>query len=466
MGRGGGRERGASHRVTVIKNGGAGGAAPRGGGGGSGTGIANGGNSGNAYGGGGSGGGAAVGAGGGGGGGAGGYAQKTIANPSGTYYYTVGSGGTAGTAGSGTNSAAGAAGGAGGVTIYVYTTSQLTSSGAGVTLTRVISQTSGTNTAYTPPSNISYIEVEAWGAGGGGGGSNSVGTNVGQGGGGYSQKIITAPSGTYYYTVGSGGSAGSGSGSNGTGGGTSCFGTNSNACTSATLQATAGGGGSGGLSDPALNGAAGGGGVGSGGNINLTGSSGGAGIWGQGGTANDHGGTGGDAPRGGGGGASHTGGAGGAGGIVIKEYTTGAATAGSVGSGTQGQFAFYNASGANLTATSTAFLTQSGNFGIGTTTPWQLLSVNGTVAANAILPNGPYTNNLSLFDLGTTTARWNAVWAGAFNVGTSTFSLKSDASSNLGFFTAASGGGTQAMTLTSSGNVGIGTTRSVCGSLC
>ncbi len=110
-------------------------------------------------------------------------------------------------------------------------------------------------------------------------------------------------------------------------------------------------------------------------------------------------------------------------------------------------------------STATYFLiNSSGNVGIGSTTPWQLLSVNGTVAANAILPNGPYTNNLSVFDLGTTTARWNALWAGTLNIGTSTFSLKTDSSSNLGFFTAASGAGTQAMTLTSSGNVGIGTT--------
>ncbi len=104
------------------------------------------------------------------------------------------------------------------------------------------------------------------------------------------------------------------------------------------------------------------------------------------------------------------------------------------------------------------FDSTTGSLGLGTTSPWQMLSVAGTVATNAILPNGPYTTNLSAFDLGATGSRWNAVWAGALNIGTSTFSLKSDGASNLGLFTAASGGGTQAMTITSAGNVGIGST--------
>jgi hypothetical protein len=43
------------------------------------------------------------------------------------------------------------------------------------------------------------------------------------------------------------------------------------------------------------------------------------------------------------------------------------AGSGSVGSGTQGQFAFYNAAGTTLTATSSLFMSQSGNVGIGMT---------------------------------------------------------------------------------------------------
>ncbi len=100
----------------------------------------------------------------------------------------------------------------------------------------------------------------------------------------------------------------------------------------------------------------------------------------------------------------------------------------------------------------------SDNLGLGTTTTSARLGVDGNILANHILPNGTYTDNLSAYDLGATGARWNAVWAGALNIGTSTFSLKSDSASNLGFYTAASGGGTQAMTIATGGNVGIGTT--------
>jgi hypothetical protein len=99
-----------------------------------------------------------------------------------------------------------------------------------------------------------------------------------------------------------------------------------------------------------------------------------------------------------------------------------------------------------------------GNVGIGTTSPSGALAVAGTIFSNAIIPNGPYTTNLASYDLGATGSRWNALWAGALNIGTSTFSIKSDASSNLGIYTAASGGGTQALTVTSAGNVGVGTT--------
>lgn len=135
--------------------------------------------------------------------------------------------------------------------------------------------------------------------------------------------------------------------------------------------------------------------------------------------------------------------------------------------------------------------TNSDNVGVGTTTPFAKLSIHanngetnttlfaiasstasatttlftisntGTVSSNAIIPNGPYTTNLATFDLGATGSRWNALWAGTLNVGTSTFSIKSDANSNLGIFTAASGGGTQALTVTSAGNVGIGTASPV-----
>ena len=100
----------------------------------------------------------------------------------------------------------------------------------------------------------------------------------------------------------------------------------------------------------------------------------------------------------------------------------------------------------------------SGSVGIGSSTPSQLLTVAGTSSLRDLIPEGPYTNNLSAYSIGDTTHRWSSMWTGALNIGTSTFSLKSDSASNLGFFTAAQGDGTQALTLTSAGTVGIGTT--------
>ena len=49
---------------------------------------------------------------------------------------------------------------------------------------------------------------------------------------------------------------------------------------------------------------------------------------------------------------------------------------GTVSTGAQGQFAFYNGSGTTVTATSSIYLAQNGNIGIGTTTPWGMLSIN------------------------------------------------------------------------------------------
>ena len=141
----------------------------------------------------------------------------------------------------------------------------------------------------TLASNTAYIVVETWGGGGGGAGG------------------------------GIGGVAG-----NGTASGSTCFGTNSTACTSPTVSATGGGGG-------ATGGGNGGtGGAGSGGDVNLTGGGGGAGI-----STNVSsvvaGGAGGNAPRGGGAGLmNYTGnepsgaayGGGGAGGGIANVNST------------------------------------------------------------------------------------------------------------------------------------------------
>jgi hypothetical protein len=100
--------------------GGIGGSAPLGGGGGNASGYNTAGIAGAAFGGGGSGGGLAndvAGTWAGSGGGAGGYSKKLIPSPSGSYYYTLGSGGAAGA-----SSANGGAGGPGGIAISIYTT--------------------------------------------------------------------------------------------------------------------------------------------------------------------------------------------------------------------------------------------------------------------------------------------------------------------------------------------------------
>jgi hypothetical protein len=136
----------------------------------------------------------------------------------------------------------------------------------------------------TLPSNTAYVTVELWGAGGGGGGG--------------------------------------GNGSNGTAGGSSCFGTNSTACTSPTVLVTGGGAG-----DYAYGVAVG---SASGGDVNLSGSAPVIPPYG-GGASYIPGGTGGSAPLGGGGasgtwaGAGNTGGAygGGGGGGATNTATTG-----------------------------------------------------------------------------------------------------------------------------------------------
>ncbi|MEA2701859.1 MAG: hypothetical protein QOE22_568 [Candidatus Parcubacteria bacterium] len=105
-----------------------------------------------------------------------------------------------------------------------------------------------------------------------------------------------------------------------------------------------------------------------------------------------------------------------------------------------------------------ARITSSGQLGIGTTTPFGLLAVAGPIAGNHIIPNGPYTDNLSAYDLGATGSRWNALWAGTVNIGTSTWSINNGSDGRLSFFDAASGGGNERLSLLTNGNVGIGTT--------
>src|SRR5690554_6212635 len=66
---------------------------------------------------------------------------------------------------------------------------------------------------FVPPSGVTSIRVEAWGAGGKGATRTSNGSGSGGGGGGYSRGLINVtPEQTYYYTVGAGGNAATGTG--------------------------------------------------------------------------------------------------------------------------------------------------------------------------------------------------------------------------------------------------------------
>jgi len=120
-------------------------------------------------------------------------------------------------------------------------------------------------------------------------------------------------------------------------------------------------------------------------------------------------------------------------------------------------------SNAQVTASNALILGGTGaygvNVGIGTTSPSTLLSVAGTSTLQSVIPSGPYTGNMSAYNIGATTTRWNAMWAGTYNVGTSTWSLSTSANSRFGIFNAASAGGSEYLSiLNSNGNIGIGTT--------
>lgn len=98
-----------------------------------------------------------------------------------------------------------------------------------------------------------------------------------------------------------------------------------------------------------------------------------------------------------------------------------------------------------------------GNIGIGTSTPQTLLTVAGTSTLQNVLPMLPYAGNMSAYNLGASAARWNEVWAGTYNVGTSTWSLTTTGTGRFGIFDGASGVGNERLSILSTGYVGIGT---------
>ena len=101
-----------------------------------------------------------------------------------------------------------------------------------------------------------------------------------------------------------------------------------------------------------------------------------------------------------------------------------------------------------------------GKVGLGTTTPSSLLSVAGTSTFQNIIPAGPYTGYMSAYNLGSSTTRWNALWVDNLNIGTSTWSIKQNGT-RLGFYNNINGTGTENMTMSNGGNVGIGTTSPI-----
>ncbi|QQG37864.1 MAG: hypothetical protein HYS26_04550 [Candidatus Kaiserbacteria bacterium] len=139
----------------------------------------------------------------------------------------------------------------------------------------------------------------------------------------------------------------------------------------------------------------------------------------------------------------------------------GSCLGGSVGSGTQGQLPFYQAAGTSLTATSTIFLTTSGNFGVGTTTPSAKMEIAGA-------SSGSTFDNLFLSNLASATSSASRLTFRALDVlgnSTSTAAIASILQQNYGagqgdlvFSTLQSGSLTEAMRLSSAGYLGVGTT--------
>ncbi|MGD0328642.1 MAG: immunoglobulin-like domain-containing protein [Minisyncoccia bacterium] len=140
---------------------------------------------------------------------------------------------------------------------------------------------------------------------------------------------------------------------------------------------------------------------------------------------------------------------------------------GSVGSGTTGQFPYYAGAGSTLTATSSIFLASNGFIGIGTTSPQGLLDVVGNsnsvstaftgARAMSIINTDTTNGNMAGFDFRTDDL------AGTLTTGTKILAIfnshtASHVSADMTFRTNNAGTIGEVMRLTSTGNVGIGTT--------
>ena len=316
-------------------------------------------------------------------------------------------------------------------------------------------QTFTSSGTYTKSAGVTKVRVQV--VGGGGGGTSSDGGAMASAGsaGGYSEKFINVTAiSSETVTIGTGGAAGS-SNSAGSSGGTSSFGSH--------CSATGGGGGG-------YNAGSGTPGAGSGGDINASG--------GYGDNAGGSiGGTGGASYFGGGGkggyySSSSTSvagtayGSGGGGGVGYSPSTAGAA--GAAGIVIVYEYGTTGESSSFWSALDSDIYFNTGNVGIGTTSPLTLTEIQGglTTTGAILTLSSKETSTVANDVLGRINFRaaldaagGDAILTGAgiLAIAEDTFSATVNKTS-LQFQTGASEAATTKMTILSSGNVGIGTT--------
>jgi hypothetical protein len=142
--------------------------------------------------------------------------------------------------------------------------------------------------------------------------------------------------------------------------------------------------------------------------------------------------------------------------VAGKVYTTGGiqfpdgslqtAAAAAAAVGTQGQIGFYNANGSTISGTSTITITQAGFVGIGTTSPAADLHISGSANVNGYITTTS-TNNIP------------ALWLANNFSGTPNYGGMGLIGDNSLRFSTTGSFDNARMTISSAGNVGIGTTN-------
>ena len=331
----------------------------------------------------------------------------------------------------------------------------------GTQVTKTVVYTVAGASTFTVPTDVSSIQVKAWGAGGGGGvGDGTVGHPAGGngGGGGFAGATITVTPGESLITnVGTAGAKGAATTDAGYGGGYSAL-----LRSSTYLIQAGGGGGGGGTASTTNSGGAGGAGGGASG-VAGSNSSGGYGHGGGGGTnsppSGGAGGTGGGAgtdgtagitEAAGNGGAAGTGGAGGTGGGGSGSTSTSGGGAGG-GGGNYGGGGGENGAGTTTTAGGGG---GGGGSDLVTGTSTTETAGSGTAAGN----NGDsnYLSNAGLGGSGNPVA----ASATAGNAGLIVITYQT-ASALTNLFTITNSGSANLLTILDNGNVGIGVTNPI-----